>query len=211
MPHIKICGLTNYADAALAIQLGATYLGLNFFADSPRYLNLDDAEKLAREIKTNYPKVKLVGVFVDELPEQIKKTAEIARLDILQLHGDETPEFCNNFNLPIWKAFRVRDENSLEDLQPFLNLSGIVLDAYKKGSFGGTGQTFDWKLIHHVRDQLPFFILSGGLNPANILKAIEQLKPNVIDICSGVETAENPRQKSPEKLHALFEAIANAG
>ena len=98
--------------------------------------------------------MKLVGVFVDEAAEKIRLLAEICEFDILQFHGNEPLEFCTQFELPVWRAFRVRDENSLGDLQQFLNLDGIVLDAFKRGAFGGTGQTFDWKLIHRIRDEI---------------------------------------------------------
>ena len=204
--QIKICGITNLIDAAAAVKNGASYLGLNFFPDSPRGLTPDAAANLALEIKNKFPRVKLVGVFVDEAAEKIQLLAEICELDILQFHGNESLEFCAQFELPVWRAFRVRNENSLGDLQQFLNLDGIVLDAFKRGQFGGTGQTFDWKLIHRIRDQIPFFILAGGVNPKNVKKAIKQLKPNVIDVCSGVEAENNPRKKDAKKLTELFEA-----
>lgn len=208
-PAIKICGITNLTDAAAAVKNGASYLGLNFFPDSPRGLTPDAAANLALEIKNKFPRVKLVGVFVDEAAEKIRLIAEICELDILQFHGNEPPEFCAQFELPAWRAFRVRDENSLDDLQQFLNLGGIVLDAFKRGQFGGTGQTFDWKLIHRVRDEIPFFILAGGVNSKNAAKAVKQLKPDVVDICSGAEIENDPRRKDPKKLAELFETIKN--
>ena len=205
-PRIKICGITNFEDAKASAELGAHYLGLNFFPESPRFLDSDEAIKLADIIK-NELDVKLVGVFVNEKLETIKRIADVCSLDIIQLHGNETPDFCASFDLPVWKAFRVQDENSLTDVTQFIQLEGIVLDAYRKGEFGGTGQTFNWQLIHHVRDELPFFILSGGLNSSNVAKAIKQLKPNVLDICSGVEISENPRRKNSEKLQKLCSII----
>lgn len=206
-PLVKICGITNLNDATVAIMAGATHLGLNFFTASSRYCTPEMAATITEELKSSHPDIKLVGVFVNESADQIKKISEITNLDILQLHGDETAEFCSQFDLPVWKAFRVKDSLSLTDLDEYLLLSGIVLDAYKKGEFGGTGQTADWKVIHHVRDELPNFILSGGITPSNIGKAISQLKPNVIDVCSGAEMVNNPRQKDPAKIKALFEAI----
>ncbi len=206
-PQIKICGITNFTDAAAAVKNGASYLGLNFFPDSPRGLTPDAAANLALEIKNKFPRVKLVGVFVDEAAEKIRLLAEICEFDILQFHGNEPLKFCTQFELPVWRAFRVRDENSLDDLQQFLNLDGIVLDAFKRGAFGGTGQTFDWKLIHRIRDEIPFFILAGGMNSKNAAKAIKQLKPDVVDVCSGVEVENDPRRKDPEKLAELFEAV----
>jgi len=207
LPKIKICGITSLADAELAVKFKVHYLGLNFFEDSPRGLNPDTAANLSLELKSEFPRVKLVGVFVDENPEKIRLISEICELDVLQFHGNETPEFCAQFQLPIWKAFRVKNENSFEDLQQFLSLDGIVLDAFKKGQFGGTGQTFDWELIHKIRDEIPFFILAGGINPQNVKKAARQLKPDVIDVCSGVEMDGDPCKKDPVKLKKLFEEL----
>ncbi len=209
-PAIKICGITNLVDATLAAEAGAAYLGLNFFKDSPRYLSLSEMEKLAGEIKLSLPAIQLVGVFVNETAEQINKIAELAQLDILQLHGDESAEFCTQFDLPVWKAFRVKDSGSLADLADYLKLDGIVLDAYKRGAYGGTGKTADWETIREIRDELPNFILSGGLTADNIGRAIGELNPNIIDICSGVEVADNPRQKDAGKISALFEAVAQS-
>lgn len=149
-------------------------------------------------------------MFVNDEEKKIKRVAELCELDVLQFHGNETPDFCSKFELPIWRAFRVKDSDSLGDIQQFIHLAGIVLDAYKKGDFGGTGQTFDWELIHKIRDEIPFFILSGGLNPYNVSKAIKQLKPNVMDVCSGVETGDNKRKKDHQKIKSLFEAIRAA-
>lgn len=206
-PNIKICGITNFEDAAAAVKLGADFIGLNFFADSPRGLTPDDAANLAGEIKHTFPRISLVGVFVDETVEKTRLIAEICELDVLQFHGNESPEFCAQFEQNVWRAFRVKNENSFEDLQQFLELDGIVLDAFKRGQFGGTGQTFDWKLIHKIRDELPFFILAGGLNPKNIERAIIQLSPDVVDICSGVEVRGDPRRKDVKKMEQLFEVV----
>ncbi|MCF7836109.1 phosphoribosylanthranilate isomerase [Candidatus Gracilibacteria bacterium] len=206
-PKVKICGITNFADAELAVKLGAHYLGLNFFEASPRSLDPNTAANLSLAIKSKFPRVKLVGVFVDESLAKIRLISEICELDILQCHGNETPKFCAQWNLPVWKAFRVKNENSFGDLEQFLALDGIVLDAFKKGQFGGTGQTFDWELIHRIRDEIPFFILAGGINPQNVKKAAQQLKPDVIDVCSGVEMNDDPCKKDPAKLKNLFEEL----
>ncbi len=206
---VKICGITNFADAKAAVEAGAKYLGLNFFADSTRGLLPNTAANLSLTIKDKLPNVQLVGVFVDETTEKVQLLSEICELDVLQFHGNESPEFCAQFGLPVWRAFRVKNENSLGDLQQFLNLDGIVLDAYKRGKFGGTGQTFDWQLIHKIRDEIPFFILAGGITPKNAAKAVQQLKPNVVDVCGGVELENDPRKKDPKKLKELFEALKN--
>ncbi len=206
-PKVKICGITNFIDAKAAIKAGAQFLGLNFFEDSLRGLTPDAAANLSLEIKMEFPQIKLVGVFVNEAVEKVRLIADICELDVLQFHGTESPEFCAQFKIPVWRAFRVKNENSFDDLQQFLNLDGVVLDAFKRGQFGGTGQTFDWKLIHKIRDEIPFFILAGGVNPKNVAKAVRQLKPNVVDVCSGVELQNNPQKKDPEKLAQLFEEL----
>lgn len=206
-PAVKICGITNLTDARFALEAGAEYLGLNFFADSPRFLNLETVAAEAVEIKNTLPACKLVGVFVNEEAENVKRLAEICELDILQFHGDESPEYCEQFELPVWKAFRVKDASSLEDLEQFLHLSGIVLDAWNRSAFGGTGQTFSWKLIQKIRSRIPFLILSGGLKPENVVEAIKTLQPDVIDVCSGVEVAGDTRKKDQAKIRELFEAI----
>jgi len=202
--EVKICGITNFEDAKIATEAGAKFLGLNFFVRSPRALEINEAAILAIKIKSELPTVKLVGVFVDELPERIEQLIKICELDILQFHGNEPHEFCAQFKQKIWRAFRVKNKNSLDELEQFLGLDGIVLDAFRKGKFGGTGQTFDWKLIHQIRDKLPFFILAGGLAPRNIRRAVEQLRPDVVDLASGVEFAGNPRKKDPQKIAELF-------
>jgi phosphoribosylanthranilate isomerase len=206
-PEVKICGITNLADAVFAVKNGAKYLGLNFFADSPRFMNLETVATEAIEIKSALPDCKLVGVFVNEAAANVKRLAEICELDILQFHGDESPDYCEQFSLPVWKAFRVKDASSLEDLEQFLHLNGIVLDAWNRSAFGGTGQTFSWKLIQKIRNQIPFLILSGGLNPENVAEAIKTLQPDVIDVCSGVEMENNSRKKDSAKILKLFDAI----
>ncbi len=207
MSKVKICGITNFTDAEVSIKAGAEFLGLNFFENSKRGLAPTDAANLALEIKTKFPEIKIVGVFVNEDESKVRLLSEICELDILQFHGEESPEFCAQFELPVWRAFRVRNENSLDDLQQYLNLDGIVLDAFRRGEFGGTGQTFDWKLIHKSRDRIPFFILAGGITPGNVGKAVKQLSPDVVDVCSGVEIDNDPRKKDPGKIAKLFEEL----
>ena len=207
IPEIKICGITNFEDANNAVTLGAKFLGLNFFADSPRFLSIIDAVKLSQKIKNQLPKINLVGVFVNEQKSFVTKTAELCSLDTLQFHGNESSDFCESFSQKVWRAFRVRNENSLKDLQYFSKLDGIMLDAYRQDQFGGTGQTFNWQLIESIRDQIPNLILSGGISSENITDAIKKLHPNIVDVCSGVESIKNSRRKDFTKLKKLFEAV----
>jgi phosphoribosylanthranilate isomerase len=209
-PAIKICGITKLADAVSAAEAGAMYLGLNFFEQSPRYLEIDAAREIAESIKIIFPQVKLVGIFVNEEPDVIRATAETALLDIIQLHGDENFQFCTDFTQPVWKAFRIKNTNSLTNLDDYLHCDGIVFDAYKKGEYGGTGEKANWAIIQKARAEIPFLILAGGISAENISAAVRELQPDVLDICSSVEAKGNPRHKDPQKIKALFEAISRA-
>lgn len=206
-PKVKICGITNLADAETAIRAGADFLGLNFYEESPRELTPDAAAHLSLDIKTQFPKTKLVGIFVDEPPSKIHLIADICDLDVLQLHGNQSPDCCTQFGIPVWRAFRIKDKTSLKNLDQFLDLQGIVLDTFKKGTFGGTGHSFDWKLAKHARKKIPLLVLAGGITTSNIQKAVKELQPEVIDVCSGVEVDGNPQKKDPTKIAKLFEEL----
>ena len=194
MVQVKICGIKKEEDAKWAVSLGADMLGFIFYKESPRYISVQLARKL---IKGFPPFVLPVGVFVDEQPDLIRKTVKSCGLRMVQLHGNETPEFCLNLktvlsNFPevkIIKAFRVQNESVLQ-LQSFREPTPaadfFLLDAYKEGVPGGTGETFDWELAVKAKEYGPIF-LSGGLNPDNVIKAIETVKPYAVDVASGVE------------------------
>ncbi len=195
MTRIKICGITNLEDALLSAKFGADALGFNFYSKSPRYI----APEKAREIIEQIPeKVLKVGVFVNESLEKIIEIASVAKLDALQLHGEETPEFARELksktNLEIIKAFRVLPEFKPEDVLQY-EFDAILLDAYNPQEYGGTGETFDWKVAKRVQEIFPKMYLAGGLSNSNVRKVFHHLHPFGIDVCSGVENSKGKKNK----------------
>jgi phosphoribosylanthranilate isomerase len=187
MTKVKICGITNLEDALLAAKFGADALGFNFYPKSPRYI----APEKAREISEHLPEEILkVGVFVNESLEKIAEIAETARLDAIQLHGEETPEFARELKaktgLEIIKAFRVSPDFKPEDVLQY-ETDAILLDAYNPQQHGGTGETFDWKIAKGVQSIFPKMYLAGGLSPNNIAKVVESVEPFAVDACSLLE------------------------
>ena len=197
---VKICGITNYKDAAAAIDMGADLLGLNFYPKSPRYI----APAKAVEIINKLPAfIDLAGVFVNESIEKIHETKNFCQLDWIQLHGDESPEFCKQFlshSVKIMKAIRVKDQKDIERAESFFT-DAILLDAFDPEKYGGTGLTFDWNIVGHIGKRI---FLSGGINPDNAAAAVE-LGVYGIDVCSGVEA--EPGKKDHKKMKKLFENI----
>jgi phosphoribosylanthranilate isomerase len=199
MVRVKICGITNLEDALLAANLGADALGFIFYPPSPRSVAPDAARAIIAQLP---PLVTTVGVFVDEEAATVKELAAQVGLDWLQLHGKETPEYCRGLGRRIIKVFRIRDENSLADLAAYRGVvQALLLDTYKKGQVGGTGETFDWDLARQAKKYGPI-ILAGGLTPENVAQAISVAQPQAVDVASGVEAA--PGKKDPEKLQAFF-------
>jgi phosphoribosylanthranilate isomerase len=195
MTKVKICGITNFEDAQLSVKFGADALGFNFYRKSPRYI---EAEKV-REIVEKLPKdVLKVGVFVNETLENIAEIAKIAKLDAIQLHGEETPEFATELkqktNLEIIKAFRVSPEFTPEDVLPY-KVDAILLDAYNPKEHGGTGETFDWEIAKKVKEIFPKMYLAGGLNQDNLCRAIIGIYPFAVDVCSGIESKKGKKDK----------------
>jgi phosphoribosylanthranilate isomerase len=202
MVRIKICGITNLEDALLACELGADALGFIFYPQSPRQV----APETAREIIAQLPPfVASVGVFVDEAAAVVQELAARVGLDWVQLHGQESPEYCRNLGRRVIKGFRIQDKKSLLELKPYRDaVQAFLLDTYKKGQVGGTGESFDWRL---VREAKPYgrIILAGGLTPENVAQAIEVAQPQAVDAASGTEAA--PGRKDPEKLRAFFAGV----
>ncbi|MFA5111506.1 MAG: phosphoribosylanthranilate isomerase [Desulfobaccales bacterium] len=204
MVRIKICGITNLDDALLAAELGADALGFIFYPKSPRHV----APEAARRIIAHLPPfVAAVGVFVNEEAAFVQDLAAKVRLDWVQLHGRESPDYCRLLNLKVIKGFRIQDENSLQELEPFQGaVQALLLDTYKKGQVGGTGESFDWQLAREAK-KYGRIILAGGLSPENVARAIEVAEPDAVDTASGTEAA--PGRKDPAKLSAFFQAIAH--
>ena len=202
MIRIKICGITNLEDARLAVGLGADALGFIFYPKSPRKV----APEAAREIIAQLPPLVLsVGVFVDEDAATVRDLAARVGLDWLQLHGQETPEYCRSLGRRVIKGFRIKDANSLADLAAYRGAAqALLLDTYKTGQTGGTGESFDWRLAQDARPFGPI-ILAGGLTPDNVARAVAIAQPQAVDVASGVEAA--PGKKDVEKLRAFFAGV----
>ena len=204
MTLVKICGLTNLNDTLDAVELGADYLGFNFYPDSPRFLPYEKALEIFQEIPTNIPKV---GVFVNADPQEVLDLAIELELDLLQFHGDESPETLNPLGRPWYKAFRLKEEADLAEI-PKYQCEWILVDAYSEKAYGGTGITAHWDLVHAADKFGKKIILAGGLNPENVGIAVASVKPFMVDVASGVESA--PGEKDRHKME-VFISRAKAG
>jgi phosphoribosylanthranilate isomerase len=202
MVRIKICGITNREDAAGAAALGADALGF-IFAQSPRQVDPEEARQI---IETLPPLVQTVGVFVDEDLSIIRRVMDLCGLDLVQLHGDESPAFCHRLMPRAVKAFRLKDETSLRPIGEYRGkVRAILLDTFRKGAKGGTGETFDWDLAVQAKKWGMPLILSGGLTSSNVEGAVDRVGPFAVDVNSGVE--ERPGKKDPLKMKALMDKI----
>ncbi len=201
MVKVKICGITNLEDAINAVKLGADYIGLNFYRKSPRCIEESEAKKIIGKLPKS---AKKVGIFANEGFGNIIKIAKNLNLGLIQLHGDETPEYCKQLKdkskKSIIKAFRIKNNEDIKKIGSY-NVDFLMFDASKEGMFGGTGKTFDWNALKGIKK--PFF-LSGGLSPENVKEAIRIAKPYAVDAASGVE--ENPRKKDYCKMKEFIEA-----
>lgn len=188
---VKICGLTNFDDVMDAIDVGADYLGFNFYPDSPRFLHPEKAERILDEIPTNIFKV---GVFVNMDLDSVLDLAIRLRLDVLQFHGDEVSEELNLLGRPWYKAIRLKDESSLLEI-PKYECDWIMVDAYSEKAYGGTGLTAHWDLVHAAEKYGKKIILAGGLNPDNIAVAVATINPFMVDVASGVEVSPGKKDR----------------
>lgn len=197
MVRIKICGITNIEDALAAVDYGADALGFIFVKESPRYI----LPEMAKEIISHLPPfVTTVGVFVNEESSKMRETLELTGVNILQLHGDEAPDACNIWHRVV-KAFRVRDFTDLKPLENY-RTSAFLLDTYSPEQFGGTGQIFNWDIAVEAK-RFGRIVLSGGLTPDNIEKAVIWVRPYGIDVCSGIE--EDKGKKDLKKMRIFIE------
>jgi phosphoribosylanthranilate isomerase len=190
-------------DARAAAQLGADAIGLVFYARSPRYVRAEQARAIVATIP---PFVTVVGLFVDPAREEVESVLRGCPINLLQFHGDEAPGFCGSFGLPYIKAARVRPDTDLvQYLSPYREAQGWLLDAYHDQLYGGSGESFDWKLI--PRDLARPVILSGGLTPDNVGAAVCQVRPWAVDVSSGVEAAKGV--KDAAKIAAFVTGVKN--
>ena len=197
---VKICGITNLQDALAAIAAGADALGFMFCEQSPRCLSPALAAEIIRQLP---PFVAKVGVFVDASADSIKQTVSLCGLDTLQLHGDESPEFCRQFSLPVIKAFRIRNADSLGPISSY-QTAAWLLDSFVPGRSGGTGAAFNWDLALQAKKLGGRIILAGGLTPQNVAAAVQQVQPYAVDVSSGVESA--PGKKDATKMWEFIAA-----
>jgi len=202
---VKICGITCPADAETAVQAGADLIGLVFHKPSPRHVTLGEAAEIVQGIP---PYVLRVGLFVNPTPQSVAAAIAACGLQMLQFHGDESPEFCRQFGMITMKAFRVKGPETLEALAQYPT-DAWLLDAHVPGKYGGTGQTFDWVLAAKAtRLGKPVF-LAGGLTPENVGEAVRTARPYGVDVSGGVETA--PGRKDPEKVRRFVAQARQAG
>ncbi|MBD3641598.1 MAG: phosphoribosylanthranilate isomerase [Marinobacter sp.] len=184
--RVKICGLTRPEDVSAAISCGADALGFVFYEPSPRSVSPAHAAALVRDIP---PFVQAVGLFVNPAREFVEQVLSEVPLDLLQFHGDETPEFCRSFGRRWIKAIRVREEGQIESaFQDYRDAAGLLVDAWVPDKFGGTGQSFNWQLIPENRP-MPL-VLAGGLSSDNVSRAVTQVKPWAVDVSGGVERSK---------------------
>ena len=206
---VKICGITREEDALLAAETGADAVGFVFYAMSPRRIEVARAREIVSVLP---PFVLRVGVFVDAPRGEMARAADEVGLDILQLHGDESPEILANLPRRAIKAVRVGRGFDTEDAARWgARPAGVVVDTRLVGETvmpGGTGVPFDWDLVHGLRERVPFLMLAGGLSPENVAAAIGKVSPHAVDVSSAVERL--PGQKDPDKVRAFVGAVREA-
>jgi len=208
---VKICGITNLEDAQAAIDAGADLLGFNFYAKSPRYVSPEVACAIVERIRSSHRVPTLVGVFVNSSLEEVQSILQAVDLDLAQLHGDEPPEFLEQLNGRGFKALRPVSTEDAETnaarYAPHGSMEPVLLiDAYRKDRYGGTGHVGDWSIAAKLAGSYPI-LLAGGLTPENVAEAIQQVKPWGVDVASGVESS--PGEKDVEKMRE-FVAKAKA-
>lgn len=199
--RVKICGITRVEDGVAAAARGADAVGLNFYAPSPRSVDLETAATIRRALP---PFVTAVGLFVNAAPETVAESIERVGLDMLQFHGDESPEDCDGFGMPYLKAVRV---DGAVDLRAhgrrYAGAAGLILDTPDEKLWGGTGSTFDWDL---VPADLPLpLVLAGGLTPDNVAEAVHRLRPYAVDVSGGVESS--PGVKDAGKIAVFIDEV----
>ena len=192
--------MTQLKDALFAVEQGVDAVGFIFYKKSPRAVTMKTVREIIKKLP---PLVETVGVFVNESAERVNKMADYCGLDLVQLHGEESPAFCRKIHRRVIKAFRVKDLQSIKQLEKF-PVSGFLLDTFSDDLHGGTGKTFDWNLALPAKKIGPV-ILAGGLTPSNIRQAVRRVRPYGVDVCSGVEKSSGI--KDLEKVRAFLKNI----
>jgi len=197
---VKICGITNAPDALAAVEAGADALGFMFYEKSPRHISIPDAARVIRELP---PFIMKVGVFVDASEDLVMRAIGDCGLNLLQFHGNESPEYCTQFGLMSMKALRIRDAESLKALSDY-STDAFLLDAYVADKLGGTGEKFNWHLAIEAKKSGKLIFLAGGLTPENVAEAVKRVQPFGVDVSSGVEA--QPEKKDRDKVRAFIQA-----
>jgi phosphoribosylanthranilate isomerase len=199
--RVKICGITRIEDARAAVTAGADAIGLVFWPSSPRALNAEQARAIAATVP---PFVAVVGLFVDAAPTAVHEILSRVDLALLQFHGSESPEQCRSYGRPYIKAISMRDDVNLQaEEKRFGDATGLLLDTFAAELVGGTGRAFDWSRIPSTRTKP--IILAGGLMPENVGEAIRRVRPDAVDVSSGVEASKGI--KDPKKIAAFMQAV----
>jgi len=201
---VKICGITSEADALAAVEAGADAIGLMFYEGSPRHVTLEQAKAISAALPQH---VMRVGVFVNAEEAFVHQALTECMLNILQFHGDETPEECSRYPVMTLKAFRVQGDETLAQLEAYPS-AGYLLDAYVKDALGGTGATFNWDLAVRAQEFGKPIFLAGGLTPENVVEAVRKVQPFGVDVSSGVES--EPGRKDAEQMRSFVAAAKGA-
>ena len=199
--RIKICGITSAIDAQQAVDAGADAIGLVFYESSPRAVDVEQAKSIVAKLP---PFISVVALFVNPEVKVVQQVLNEVRIDLLQFHGDEENDFCSQFQRPFIKAIRVRQaQDVVASCLRFTNALAILLDSYKPGVPGGTGETFDWSMIpkNHIKP----LILAGGLTPENVADAVIDIQPFAVDVSGGVEKAKGI--KDHEKINEFISEV----
>ncbi|MFH1478172.1 MAG: phosphoribosylanthranilate isomerase [Candidatus Omnitrophota bacterium] len=205
--RVKFCGITSIEDGLNAVTVGADALGFVFYKKSPRYVTLEQAEKIIKSIP---PFVSSVGIFVNEDLESISEAIERCGLNTVQLHGDEDVKYCSNFknlrfkDVKLIKAIRVSNKESLHAIED-CPADAILLDTFKKDAYGGTGKAFDRALAVLAKEYGRHLIMSGGLNPENVYDVIKETAPYAVDVSSGIESS--PGKKNLELMEMFIREV----
>jgi phosphoribosylanthranilate isomerase len=212
MTRVKICGITSLDDARAAIAAGADMLGFNFYRPSPRFIEPAAARTIIDALRSADQSTRAVGVFVNEAsPVSVIQIVDEAGVDAVQLHGDESIEFCHSMKALLKgrlliKVLRVTEAFAPADAKGY-DTDAIMLDAFHREMRGGTGQVVDWAIARLVRELAPRLFLAGGLSPANVAEAIAQVNPYAVDACSSLESS--PGRKDAKLMKAFVQAVRN--
>lgn len=205
MTVVKICGITSLNDALAAVNAGADALGFNFYKPSPRCITPQHAREIIEELPDS---LLTVGVFVNEELNTVRAIAKEAGLRALQLHGDESPEYCRELaDFYVIKTFAVSDSFDIQALAPY-KVEAVMLDTKHNSLRGGTGRVFDWSVAERVAATIPKLFLAGGLSPENVENAIKTVRPYAVDACSSLE--DSPGKKNGERMRVFVDAVRRA-